>query len=131
LVINGGSLQQVNQPVGNGLEVTLERKAASIVLHLKGRVDIDSSPDLRDRLFALFQTQSSQAITVDLAEVPYIDASGLATFIEALKVSRRNRIEFCLLGLTGSVLHLFEVTGVLAVFETSGCPTRISPPKVS
>lgn len=124
-------MKHATEPAGNGLEVEVEQSGASAILRLRGRVDIDSSPDLRDRLLALLQSQSSKAVTVDLAEVPYIDASGIATFIEALKISRRNRLEFCLVGLTGSVLHLFEVTGVLALFEAVGCPTRSSGSKVS
>jgi anti-sigma B factor antagonist len=124
-------LKHANEPTANGLEVTLEQAVGSLVLRLQGRIDIDSSPDLRDRLLELLERQSSKAITVDLAEVPYIDPSGIATFIEALKVSRRNNVTFCLQGLTGSVRHLFEVTGVLNLFEAGSCPTRSFGSKVS
>jgi anti-sigma B factor antagonist len=104
-----------------GLEMTIGQSGASRLVRLNGRVNIDSSPEFRDQLLALLQRESSEAIMVDLADVPYMDTSGIATLIEALKIARHRKIVFCLRGLTGSVLHLFEVTGLLALFEASGC----------
>lgn len=114
-----------------GLDITTGQSGACTIVRLNGRVDIDSSPDLRDRLLALLRGQPSEAITVDLADVPYIDTSGIATLIEALKIARHRKTVLCLQGLTGSVLRLFEVTGVLALFEASGCLTSPAPSKVS
>jgi anti-sigma B factor antagonist len=113
------------------LDITPGQGGASTIVRLNGRVDIDSSPDLRDQLLELLLGQSSGAITVDLSEVPYMDTSGIATLIEALKIARHHKKSFCLQGLTGSVLHLFEVTGVLALFEASGCRPGSSEAKYS
>ena len=101
------------------------------MVRVNNRVDIDSSPDLRDRLLALFEEQPSGAITVDLGGVAYMDTSGIATLIEALKTARRRKIVLCLQGLTGSVRRLFEVTGILALFEASGCLKAAVVSKVS
>ncbi len=54
---------------------------------------------------------------VDLAGVSYIETSGIATLIEALRIARHRQINFRLQGLSGAALRLFEVTGVLALFE--------------
>jgi anti-sigma B factor antagonist len=87
---------------------------------LSGRIDVDSSPDLRDRLRTLLSEKAMpQTIIVDLAAVPYIETSGIATLIEALRTARHQRINFRLQGLSGAVLRLFQVTGVLALFEAS------------
>jgi len=102
-------------------DIHVGSRGASTVVHLKGRVDIDSSPDLRDRLLVLLQATSPTAITLELEEVPYMDTSGIATLIEALKVARHREVALCLQGLVGSVRRLFEVTGVLALFETKNC----------
>ena len=91
-------------------------------MRLNGRIDVDSSPDLRDRLSAILsESPLPCAITVDLAGVPYIETSGIATLVEALKIARHRHMTFCLQGLGGSVLRLFEVTGVLGLFEASDC----------
>ena len=63
---------------------------------------------------------------MDLAGVPYIETSGIATLIEALRIARHRQIGFCLQGLGGSVLRLFEVTGVLALFEAGDCREKVS-----
>jgi len=88
------------------------------VVRLTGRVDVESSPGLRDRLRTVFLEQAlPRTIIIDLAGVSYIETSGIATLIEALRTARHHRINFRLQGLSGAVLRLFEVTGVLALFE--------------
>ena len=90
------------------------------MVRLSGRIDVDSSPDLRDRLRTLLSEEAlPQTIIVDLAGVPYIETSGVATLIEALRIARHHQIKFRLQGLSGAVLRLFQVTGVLALFDAS------------
>jgi hypothetical protein len=62
-----------------GLEITVHRDEATTIVALKGRIDIDSSPPLRDRLLALLQETSRETVIVDLGNVLYIDSSGIAT----------------------------------------------------
>ena len=116
---------------GAGLEIAVGRSEASTTVRLKGRVDIDSSPELRERLLTLLKTRTYGVVIVDLNEVPYIDTSGVATLIEALKIGRLRTNRLCLQGLTGSVLHFFEVTGVLTLFNASECSGASPAPKES
>ena len=98
----------------------------NVRVHVSGRINVDSSPDLRDCLLAILSAEPlPRAITVDLAGVPYIETSGIATLIEALKIARHRQMTFCLLGLAGPVLRLFEVTGVLDLFEASDCKGEV------
>jgi anti-sigma B factor antagonist len=91
-------------------------------VRLNGRIDVDSSPYLRDRLSAILSEEPlPRTITMDLAGVSYIETSGMATLIEALRIARQHQAIFCLQGLNASVLRLFEVTGVLALFEARDC----------
>ena len=95
------------------------------MVRLNGRLNIDSSPLLRDRLLAILLEQSLKTVIIDLAKVSYIDSSGVATLIEGLKVARQRQVALRLVGLEGRLLHLFETTGVLGLFET-GSPTSAS-----
>jgi anti-sigma B factor antagonist len=115
----------------DGLEIILEDVEERSVLRLKGRLGIDSSPDFRDRLLAILRTPSPSTIVVDLAELTYVDASGIATLLEALKIARHRQIRLCLQGLQGRPLHFFEVTGVLPLFETDRSGSHSSAVKVS
>jgi len=127
-----GSLHAMSEPEGIGLtrelvtegdslDITVDDAEERAFVRLHGRLGIDSSPDLRDRLLAMLEGQPPKTIIVDLAEVSYIDASGIATLLEALKVARKRQVTFCLKGLHGRIVRLFEATGLLALFETAGC----------
>jgi anti-sigma B factor antagonist len=110
-----------------GLGITVLQQDDEVLVRLNGRTTVDSSPDLRDRLLqVLAEEPSPPTVTVDLTAVTYIEASGIATFIEALKIARHRRIRFCLRGLGGPGLRIFQVTGVLALFESSGCGQKVS-----
>jgi anti-anti-sigma factor len=88
---------------------------------------VESSPDLRDRLLrVLTQEPSPRVVTVDLTGLTHIEVSGIATLIEALKIARHRQMTFCLQGLVGSVLRLFEVTGVLALFTANDGGRKVS-----
>lgn len=107
--------------------ITVLKNDDAVCIRLNGRTTVDSSPDLRARLLEVLSDEPSpRVVTVDLTGVTYIDASGIATLIEALKIARHRRMTFCLQGLGGSVLRLFEVTGVLALFDVSDCKERVS-----
>jgi anti-sigma B factor antagonist len=110
-----------------GLEITLENSEHRVFVHVQGRLGIDSSPHLRDRLLSLLQGQRLKTIVVDLAQVSFIDASGIATLLEALKFARSRRTTLCLQGLQGRMVRLFTVTGLLSVFETTGCEGALAP----
>ena len=111
----------------SSLEVTVDHSEKDTLVRLSGRINVDSSPDVRDHLLAiLLNKPSPRTVTVDLAGVPYIDLSGIATLIEALRIARHHETRFCLQGLSGSVLRLFQVTSVLDLFEASGCEQKVS-----
>jgi len=118
-------------PSSSELTISVDPTGNETVVRLSGRVDVDSSPDLRDRLRTLLSAKAlPQAIIVDLAGVPYIETSGIATLIEALRTARHHRITFGLQGLSGAVLRLFEVTGVLALFQASNSGESTAEEKV-
>ena len=111
----------------DGLGITVLQNDDEVLVRLNGRTTVDSSPDLRDRLRTLLSEEGlPETIVVDLAGVSYIETSGIATMIEALRIARHHQINFRLQGLSGAVLRLFEVTGVLALFEASGSGQKVS-----
>jgi len=114
-------LLERNLITSDRLEINVENHDGGPLLRLRGRLNIDSSPEFRDRLLATLRAESQKFVVVDFAEVVYMDTSGLATLIEGLKVARNCRSKLCVEGLQGRLLHLFEVTGVLSLFDVSGC----------
>ena len=84
---------------------------------LYGRIDIDSSPAVRDQLVALLHAPHPRTVSIDLSAVTHIDSSGVATLIEALRIARNCKTELRLQGLHDHLHRLFEATGILSLFN--------------
>jgi anti-sigma B factor antagonist len=102
------------------LEIKVIHGEQGALASLSGRLSIDSSPALRDQLLAILHSEPTQPVVVELTDISYMDSSGIATLIEALKIARSRKTTLRLSGLHGRLLHLFEVTGVLSLFRTTG-----------
>jgi len=101
------------------LEIEIVITEDGALARIYGRIDIDSSPALRDHLLALFKAPHPKVVNVDLSAVTHIDSSGVATLIEALKAARNHNTEVRLRGLEGRLLRLFQSTGILSLFNGS------------
>jgi anti-sigma B factor antagonist len=91
-----------------------------VLLRLAGRITIDSSPSLRDQLLVVLNEVAIEQITIDLKSVSFIDLSGIATFIEALKTARAGKTRLLLTGLQDQPCYLLEVSGLLSFFQGAG-----------
>ena len=100
-------------------EVDIATTGDGTLVRICGRIDIDSSPALRNRFVALLQAPNAKVVSIDLSAVTHIDSSGVATLIEALKIARNQNIEVTLQGLEGRLLGLFQSTGILSLFNGS------------
>ena len=103
------------------LEIAVSKGDDGSIVRMRGRLNIESSPAIRDRLIALLRAQSPKAVIVDLSDVSYIDSSGLATLIEGLGVARMRQTTLCVQGLHGRILQLFQATRLSSLFEKNGC----------
>jgi anti-anti-sigma factor len=119
-------LKRIKVTPASSIEIAVDHSGENVIVRLNGRVDVDSSPDVRDRLQAILSSDPlPHAVTVDLSGVTSIEASGIATLIEALKVARHHEIRFHLQG-HGSVLQLFDSSGLLALFDNSSGGNGVS-----
>jgi anti-sigma B factor antagonist len=98
-------------------EINIVASEDGALASLKGRIDIDSSPAVRDQLIALLHAPHPTKVSIDLSAVTHIDISGVATLIEALRIARNCRTELRLQGLHDRLHHLFVATGILSLFN--------------
>lgn len=99
------------------IEVRTE-KGISIVA-LNGDVDLQFSPKLRKKLLELLADRRD--VLVDLAEVRYIDSSGVASLVEAYQTARKHGTRFGLVGVSAAamrVLQLARLDRVFSIFPT-------------
>jgi len=87
------------------------------VVALTGRLDIDTSPGLREVLLRHVKAGSA-GLLVDMTGVEFIDSSGVATFIDAqlgLSTSGRGLVLFGLSPQTRDAFAMAKVTDVLTL----------------
>lgn len=101
-----------------------ERKPGVFIVSLEGDLDMSSSPQVRNVLLPLFGKKTSH-IVVDLTEVPYIDSSGIATFVEALQFSRKSKVRFSLVGACRRVESIFDLAYLKDIFEMAPDANRL------
>jgi anti-sigma B factor antagonist len=87
------------------------------VASLRGRIDMDSSPSVRDQLIALLNAPHPGTVSIDLSGVTHFDSSGVATLIELLKIARNSKTNLRLRALPDRLHRLFEATGILRLFN--------------
>lgn len=105
-----------NKPVDQPeLDVVVSEDGA--LARICGRMDMDSSPALRADLVTMLQARPHKVVTVDLSAVTHMDSSGVATLIEALKIAQCHNTQVKLQGLEGRLLRLFQLTGILTLFN--------------
>ncbi|MEF2292824.1 MULTISPECIES: STAS domain-containing protein [Virgibacillus] len=97
------------------INVVNEQPSKSIV-YLAGEIDAYTAPDLKEALIPLMR-QEEQVVEVDLAEVNYMDSTGLGTFISALKSSKEYNSKLTLVNIQDRVLRLFQITGLDEIMD--------------
>lgn len=85
------------------------------VITVEGEIDMFSSPSLREKLLPLFG-KGVGAVIVDLTQVSFMDSSGIATLVEGLQWSKKDKKQFILTGLGDNVLNALALTKLDTVF---------------
>jgi anti-anti-sigma factor len=80
------------------------------VIHLRGELDIDSAPDLER---ALLRSRSPrERVVLDLAELKFMDSTGLRVLLRARVAADEGRWEITLRSVPPTIRRLFDMTGV-------------------
>jgi stage II sporulation protein AA (anti-sigma F factor antagonist) len=89
------------------------------VIRLRGELDIESAPDLERVL--LRSRLAGQRVVLDLAELKFMDSTGLRVLLRARAAADEGRWEINLRNVPPTIRRLFDMTGVHAALpaETS------------
>jgi anti-sigma B factor antagonist len=113
-----GPARRVTVPPG-GLDVTLDGDPAHQVVHLVGELDIASAPCLRTHLRRL-AAGGAHEVEVELDELEFMDASGLAALLDGRKWLRHQGGDLVLVSPTAPTRRLLRLTGLVDVFSVVG-----------
>ena len=88
-----------------------------VILDLSGRITMgEGTVVLRDRIQKLLAA-GDQKFLLNLADVDYIDSSGLGELVTSFTTVRNHGGQLKLLNLTRRVQDLLQITKLLTVFE--------------
>ena len=102
------------------MEIEVEEIDENAVIKLSGRLDMNTSPDLRKAALTLYSKGASKNLTIDFANVSDIDTSGLATLVELLVTAKERRARLTLSRLDENVRYLIDVNGLTRFFRIEG-----------
>ena len=98
------------------MEITKIEKNSVIVLNLSGRIDLSSGAGLKEEIKTLIGQKQNQ-IHLNLADVDFINSSGLGVLVSIMKEIRQNKGRLTLSNLASYVNEIFEITQLSHIFE--------------
>ena len=90
------------------MTITKEQNGSSLTVHLQGRLDTTTAPDLDAELKE--DLAGIQALTLDLKELEYISSAGLRVLLSAQKVMNKQG-SMVVRNVNQTVMEVFEITG--------------------
>ena len=91
-----------------------------LTVAVAGRTTVDTSPDLRSVLLKLLRRGTTPVAVIDLSALSYLDMSGVATLLEALKTARERSVKLHLAGMSGQVRALAEIAQLDTIYRNWG-----------
>lgn len=102
-------------PVDGQFSLSSERWGHEATVTVKGELDLATAPALDDELRGLFADGTCR-LTVDLSEMTFIDSTGLATLVRALRATREGGGDIVLHAPQRSVRRVLEIAGADRLF---------------
>jgi anti-sigma B factor antagonist len=102
--------------MGNQDSLTVEHSADGTIV-VRGDIDVAGGPVLD---VALREHEGSGPLVIDLANVSFIDSSGLRSLLTASRRARERATDVTLCNVGPEVLRLLQITGTQGHFIISG-----------
>ena len=97
------------------------------VVRVVGELDLATAPQLRELLVDL-AARGSRHVTLDLADMAFIDSTGLKVFVAGLQRLRDCGGELALRSPSAAATKVFDITGLTTIFAYSiGNESRPNP----
>jgi anti-sigma B factor antagonist len=99
--------------------VDVARFGRQVVVTPRGELDVVTAPTLRHHLTDLIEDQGNLEVAVDLAELSFIDSTGLHLLVEASSSLRQRGGHLSLAAPSSHMLKVFEICGLTNVLAIS------------
>jgi anti-sigma B factor antagonist len=98
------------------MEITVKDKGGVVVLTLSGRLDLASGTTLKEQVKSQLK-KGNTSVHLNLAQVDFINSSGLGALVSIMKEVRLQKGRFTLSNLANYVQEIFEITQLSHIFE--------------
>lgn len=95
----------------HGMQVTVDKDGATMVVRVRGEVDRDNAERLRTALRHATGSGAS-AVVVDFAGVPLVDAAGVAVLVDAVQAAGAASVDIAVSGAQQYVARTLAVSGL-------------------
>ena len=98
------------------MSIKVRQETELMVVTLSGRFDALMAKEFKNCMSGLIDN-SRVLIALDMAEIDFIDSSGLGSLVGALKGVAREKGEIRIAGLSPEVRTIFELTRLHRIFD--------------
>lgn len=99
------------------LQISARHLEKVTIFDISGDIDLATSPQLRKALLHELRELRMPRVVLNLKAVHYIDSSGVASLVEALKASRDSGSRLILFGLNSAIREVLQLSKLLRIFE--------------
>ena len=99
------------------MQIAARHLDQTTILDVSGDIDLASSPELRKALLRELRELRIPRVVLNLKAVHYIDSSGVASLVEALKASRDVGSRLILFGLNSAIREVLQLSKLVKIFE--------------
>ena len=87
-----------------------------VEIELRGEIDVDVSEALREQVLQAVREAAGRPVAIDMADVTFIDSSGLSALLSGLRLARGHGGTIRLANVGPQIHRIFEVTGLQEQF---------------
>ncbi len=99
------------------MQIAARHLDKTTIFDISGDIDLATSPELRKALLRELRELKMPRVVLNLKSVRYIDSSGVASLVEALKASRDVGSRLVLFGLNRTVREVLQLSKLVKIFE--------------
>ena len=98
------------------MEIMERNQSGVAVIEIKGRLDSKTTADLEQKVLGLLDS-NTQRLLVDMAELDYINSSGLRVLVMAYQRLKKSGGKLAISGTKDYIMEVFEIAGYHRLFN--------------
>lgn len=99
------------------MEFSFRKSGNSIIIYLKGRMDVHHSSEIETEIGKLISFESASHFLINMKDVEYISSSGLRIIVNMMKILKEDKRKFVICSLNSAVIKIFEVVQITDMFN--------------